>query len=189
MILLTNRFTHESCHYPRVFEQNPEDRREIRIDSEGRCRGMAMIVAEKCFDVNARRGKGDDLLRISSTHASTETRADAKQHVDSDIDETDGASPLHGIATYNSHHIMSPPQLPTELVVIIAEFLAVDLALGSLAQLNLATRTIHQETLPVLFETVAFEKKWWLKKREIKGWKWIKCVPCHVVVRGADMSS
>jgi hypothetical protein len=84
---------------------------------------------------------------------------------------------------------MAPRQLPTELVVVIAEFLAGDLALGSLAQLNLATRAIHEETLPVLFETVAFEKKWWLKKREMKGWKWIKCVTFYVVVKRADIFS
>jgi hypothetical protein len=93
------------------------------------------------------------------------------------------------IPAHTASYTMARPQLPTELVAVIAEFLAGDLALGSLAQLNLTTRAIHQETLPVLFETVTFDKKWWLKKREIKGWKWIKCVPYHVAVRRAYIFS
>jgi hypothetical protein len=76
---------------------------------------------------------------------------------------------------------MDPPQLPTELIVVIGEFLAGDLAFGSLAKLNLATRAIHEETLSVLFDTVVWGKttrQWWIhrKGKEPKGWKWIRCV-------------
>lgn len=66
----------------------------------------------------------------------------------------------------NSSHpnAMGPPQLPTELIVTIAEFLAGSFAYGSLAKLNLATRAVHEETLPVLFDTVVWEtnRRWWI---------------------------
>lgn len=82
---------------------------------------------------------------------------------------------------------MNPPRLPTELIVTIAELLAGDLALGSVAKLNLACRAIHQETLPVLFDTVVWGKtnsQWWIHRqgREPKGWKWTRFV--RSVARG-----
>lgn len=43
--------------------------------------------------------------------------------------------------------------LPVELLVIVAEFLAGDLCFGTAASLSATCRTVHQETLPVLFET------------------------------------
>jgi hypothetical protein len=49
-----------------------------------------------------------------------------------------------------------PPSLPIEVLVMIAEFLAGDDFLGTLAHLNLASRMIHQETLPILYETAVW---------------------------------
>lgn len=46
-----------------------------------------------------------------------------------------------------------PPSLPIEVLVMISEFLAGDDCLGTLADFNVASRVIHQETLPVLYET------------------------------------
>jgi hypothetical protein len=73
---------------------------------------------------------------------------------------------------------MDPPQLPTELIVVIGEFLAGSFAYGSLANLNAATRAVHEETLPVLFDTVVWDddKKWWIheKGRVPDGWKYTR---------------
>jgi hypothetical protein len=41
--------------------------------------------------------------------------------------------------------------------VIIAEFVIGDYAFGTAANLNLASRTVRQETLPVLYETVCLD--------------------------------
>lgn len=48
-------------------------------------------------------------------------------------------------------------ELPTDLVIVIAELLAGAYAFGSLANLNLASREIRTETLPILFETVTLD--------------------------------
>lgn len=48
-------------------------------------------------------------------------------------------------------------RLPVELIVIIAEILIGDNAFGTTANLNLASRTIRQETLPLLYETVCLD--------------------------------
>jgi hypothetical protein len=70
--------------------------------------------------------------------------------------------------------------LPTELIVTIAEFLAGSFAFGSLAQLNLASHAIHEETLPVLYETMTWDHKperhWW-DDHEVelpKAWRYCK---------------
>lgn len=43
--------------------------------------------------------------------------------------------------------------LPVELLVVVAEFLTGDLCFGTVANLNATCNIVHQETLPVLFET------------------------------------
>lgn len=45
-------------------------------------------------------------------------------------------------------------KLPVELLVIIAEILLADTCFGTLANLNLASSLVHQETLSALYETV-----------------------------------
>jgi hypothetical protein len=46
--------------------------------------------------------------------------------------------------------------LPIELIVIIGEFLAGSHALKSLASLNVASREVHVEVLPILYETLVW---------------------------------
>lgn len=48
-------------------------------------------------------------------------------------------------------------RLPVELIVSIAEILAGDLCFGSIANLNIACRIVHEETLPVLYETLELQ--------------------------------
>jgi hypothetical protein len=48
----------------------------------------------------------------------------------------------------------SKRSLPSEIFGVIAEFLAGDNALLTLANVNILNHDIHQETLPVLYETV-----------------------------------
>lgn len=71
-----------------------------------------------------------------------------------------------------------PLQLPTELIVIIAEFLAGSFAYESLANLNVATRAIWEETLPVLYETVVWEteRRWWIHEGGYipRGWSYTR---------------
>jgi hypothetical protein len=52
---------------------------------------------------------------------------------------------------------MSPPDLPLDVIVTVAEFLAGDHAFETLAALNQASRTVKQATLAVLFETLFFD--------------------------------
>jgi hypothetical protein len=47
--------------------------------------------------------------------------------------------------------------MPTDVLVIVVEFLAGDHAFGTLANLSLADRDIRDETLPVLYETVTLD--------------------------------
>jgi hypothetical protein len=49
------------------------------------------------------------------------------------------------------------PQLPVELLVIIAEFLISGFAFGTTAAFNQALHLVRNETLPVLYETVCHE--------------------------------
>lgn len=46
-----------------------------------------------------------------------------------------------------------------ELVVIIAEFLIGDLCFGTVASLNATCQLVHQETMPVLYETTFWSFK------------------------------
>jgi hypothetical protein len=50
------------------------------------------------------------------------------------------------------------PSLPSEVLAVVAEFLAGECALGTLASLNVINHDIHEETLPVLFETVLLDR-------------------------------
>jgi hypothetical protein len=48
---------------------------------------------------------------------------------------------------------------PAELLVIVSEFLAGDLCFGTIASLNAASWAVHEETLPVLYETTIWDYK------------------------------
>jgi hypothetical protein len=74
-----------------------------------------------------------------------------------------------------------PTDLPVELLVIVSEFLAGDHCLGTLANFNVASSTVHQETLPVLYETAVWRyeerrdaEKQWAHSRSDRGWKYVK---------------
>lgn len=47
--------------------------------------------------------------------------------------------------------------MPSELWMIVAEFLAGEHKLGSLASLNVSTRTLHESTSAVLWTTVTLD--------------------------------
>lgn len=47
-------------------------------------------------------------------------------------------------------------EMPADVCGIIAEYLAGDLAFGTLSSLNLTSRHVHLETSQALFETVLF---------------------------------
>jgi hypothetical protein len=49
--------------------------------------------------------------------------------------------------------------IPVEVLVIVAEYLAGDLCFGTIANLNATSWTVHEETLPVLYETTIWDYK------------------------------
>lgn len=76
---------------------------------------------------------------------------------------------------------MSPTfehRLPTECIVLVAQFLAGSFQFGALAHLARASRKIHLETESVLFETLLWdteEKSWILHGGRIpRGWKHVR---------------
>lgn len=68
--------------------------------------------------------------------------------------------------------------LPAEIFSIIGGFLAGDLCFRTLADLNVASRAINEETLAVLYDTIIL--KWSnnvsdvLKGDKGKGWKYVR---------------
>jgi hypothetical protein len=76
---------------------------------------------------------------------------------------------------------MSPPneqRLPTECIVLVAQFLAGSFQYGTLAHLARASRKIQQETESVLFETLLWDteaKSWILHGGRIpQGWMHVR---------------
>lgn len=67
------------------------------------------------------------------------------------------------------------PDLPLDVYGIIAEFLAGSFVFGTLANINVASRLIQEETLPVLYETLLIddEEKW----PQSEDGKWIGPIP------------
>lgn len=53
---------------------------------------------------------------------------------------------------------MPLPELPTDIITVIAQFLAGCHAFGSLASLHMAKRDVRDATMPVLFETVFMDR-------------------------------
>jgi hypothetical protein len=73
------------------------------------------------------------------------------------------------------------PQLPVELLVIIAEHLIGMFAFGTTANLNVSCHSVYTETLPVLYETFfmaeAAPMPYYRIMTELpKGFQYIKCV-------------
>lgn len=62
--------------------------------------------------------------------------------------------PLHVLRLTSSTRSLSQPELPADIYGLFAEFLAGSCSFAALASLNLVNRIIHNETLPVLYETV-----------------------------------
>ena len=62
------------------------------------------------------------------------------------------------IADVSLQRVSQIKRLSPALFLLIARFLAVDTALGSLAALNLADREVRAITLPVLYETVIIDQ-------------------------------
>jgi hypothetical protein len=54
--------------------------------------------------------------------------------------------------------VLSQPSLPSEVWGVVAEVLAGDCALRTLANVNVINHDIHEETLPVLYETVFLDR-------------------------------
>jgi hypothetical protein len=70
-------------------------------------------------------------------------------------------------------------QLPLDILTVVAEILAGDRDLSPLAQLNAVSRSVHEATLPVLYESVNFDDEqaveWSSGFGEvIKGFKYTK---------------
>ncbi|KAJ9092969.1 hypothetical protein QFC20_007237 [Naganishia adeliensis] len=70
---------------------------------------------------------------------------------------------------------------PAELLVMVSEFLAGDLCFGTIANLNAASWTVHQETLPVLYETMIWDYRKHFQPKLLQegvgaesGWKYVK---------------
>lgn len=64
-----------------------------------------------------------------------------------------------GRATLTRKHLLSQPTLPYDIFGVVAEFLVGKHLFGTLANLNIANHGIHEETLPVLYETVLQDRK------------------------------
>lgn len=81
---------------------------------------------------------------------------------------------------------MPLPNIPTEVLIIVAEFLAGDRAFGTLAALHMADREMQMEILPVLYETLFMDNKNHLlpfleDERTLvanQGFKYTKSVSC-----------
>jgi hypothetical protein len=54
---------------------------------------------------------------------------------------------------------MSRPDLPLDVLVTVAEFLAGDHAFGTLAALNRVSHGLRSGTMPVLYETFFLDKR------------------------------
>ncbi|KAJ9095262.1 hypothetical protein QFC21_005628 [Naganishia friedmannii] len=71
-------------------------------------------------------------------------------------------------------------RLPTDVLVVVAEALASERDLNTLAKLNIAGRHVHEGTMPVLYETIvfaderAFERL--VKSTNPKDWKYTKYI-------------
>jgi hypothetical protein len=55
-------------------------------------------------------------------------------------------------------HQMSIPDIPLDVIITVAEFLAGDHAFGTLGALNQLNHEIKIGTMPVLYETLFFDK-------------------------------
>jgi hypothetical protein len=76
------------------------------------------------------------------------------------------------------------PELPPDIFEVIASHLAGDNALRSLANLNVASRTIHEATNSTLYETVTWDhsdRSWWKRfdvgttgEKRPRRWKYVK---------------
>ncbi|KAJ9116304.1 hypothetical protein QFC22_004744 [Naganishia vaughanmartiniae] len=69
-------------------------------------------------------------------------------------------------------------RLPIDMIVIVAEFIAGSRDLMTLASLNVASRDIHEGSLPVLYETLVFADEKAFERSvsftNAKGWKYVK---------------
>ncbi|KAJ9092576.1 hypothetical protein QFC19_008684 [Naganishia cerealis] len=63
---------------------------------------------------------------------------------------------MEGLDSFVGPGARTDIELPLERYGLIAEFLIGDQAFGSLANLSLVNRSVHAETLPVLYDTVVF---------------------------------
>jgi hypothetical protein len=67
------------------------------------------------------------------------------------------------------------PRLPYDVICVVAEILAEDDSLKSLAHLNVVSRTVHEETLRMLYcrmKLVSEEDfRWFVDKECPKGWQ------------------
>jgi hypothetical protein len=72
------------------------------------------------------------------------------------------------------------PDLPADVFGVIAEFLAGSFAFGTLASLNVISKSIRDETLPVLYETFLMDDDdklkyhQWKKYGSPRGLKYVK---------------
>lgn len=74
--------------------------------------------------------------------------------------------------------LQTAAKLPIELIISISEYLAGSHCYRSLAPLNVVSRAVHEETLPVMFETLIWDtrEKWWIldRGRVPQGWGYVK---------------
>jgi hypothetical protein len=76
------------------------------------------------------------------------------------------------------------PELPSDVFEVIASHLAGDNALRSLANLNVASRMIHEATNSTLYETVTWDhsdRSWWKRfnigtdgEKQPRRWRYVK---------------
>ncbi|KAJ9123946.1 hypothetical protein QFC22_000737 [Naganishia vaughanmartiniae] len=94
------------------------------------------------------------------------------------------------------------PELPADIFEVIASHLAGDNALRSLANLNVASRTVHEATNSTLYETVTWDREdrsWWKRfavgengQKMPRRWKYVKFMllyAYHDVAMKEDLSS
>lgn len=74
--------------------------------------------------------------------------------------------------------------LPVEVLVIVGQFLAGSYCFGTLANLNSASKSMHQESQPVLYETLILkyskEVETSILASSHPGWKYVRCVQTAV---------
>ncbi|KAJ9112687.1 hypothetical protein QFC22_006189 [Naganishia vaughanmartiniae] len=120
-------------------------------------------------------GQLDGLAKGSANHPNQQNRVWAQHLADAALAQPQDSS-------------QEDEALPTDVLVVVAELLAGDGNLKTLANLNITGRHIHEGTVPVLYETVIFANEKavdsFVRNAKPTVWKYVK----FLFVTGTDLA-